>query len=215
MHKGPLPVDYSGRGWAGMTNPWKKRAQEEALEELRKGSGGGGSATDTAALRLQLAARQKQINTLRQELDKAKERFVNLRTEKRTAELETETAERDSANAFLATQQMQQELDDSEAEVARLTLELASTGVDQNEDEQRLRYQLAEAVAKLGDAERRLEQSADAEEMATLRDQVATLQRTDRELRGQINELEADQRLDNERDIQDPALAAQLAGLRQ
>lgn len=216
MQDRPLPVGYSSRGWAGMPNPWKKRAQEEALEELRRGGGGGGGNQEAlAALRAQLRTRAAEINKLRQELDEAKERAVELRTEKSTAELDTKSAELESANALLETQQLQRDLDDSEAEVARLRLELASAGVDQDQGTQALRTELEETTEKLRNAEQALAQPRDSEETATLRDQVEALQRADRDLRQQVVELEAAAREEAEREQADPEEAAELVQLRE
>ena len=204
-------------GYAGMPNPWLLRAQEEVVtmarqtreankltlmalrQNLRK------RAAAIAALRLELAERKNEIITLRQDLEKAKEGFVELHTEKQSAE--------ESANAPLATQQMQQQLENSEAELVRLRRILADSGIDQDQDTQSLRTELVRTTRQLQEATSIADQALklprdSMESVLTLRDQVADLTK-------QVVQLEAEARDEADRTQADSEEAAELIRLRE
>ena len=179
----PTPIGYGSRGWAGMTNPWKQRAQQDALDNLRSG-GGGGSGAALAALRAQLevsrrardqveqvlAEAEAQRAALQVELDAAAElvrtrgeayaelqnELLGAKAEKREALEALEALEAAKAEADATLAEKKEELRQAALDVDRLRADLDERLGEPSAEAQRLRFENAQNTALLNELRGRL-----------------------------------------------------------
>lgn len=110
------PVGYSGRGYAGMPNPWLKRAQQEALDSLRDDPEAARRRTE------RIAALIVQLRVARQRAAQA----TALKTERDALEQEVQTLKEQDVRDLAAQRTLEQQLNDLRQKMRRLEEEQAA-----------------------------------------------------------------------------------------